>query len=55
MRLPELRRIARIAMAHCSEKQSLKWYNPIISKYIKLIFCYVMRNITYVKIMVKKG
>ena len=55
MRLPELRRIARIAMAHCSEKQSLKWYNPTISKYIKLIFCYVMRNITYVKIMVKKG
>ena len=55
MRLPELRRIARVAMAHCSEKQSLKWYNPTISKYIKLIFCYVMRNITYVKIMVKKG
>ena len=44
MRLSDLRRIAlrespwRVA----PEKQSLKQYNATISKYINLIFCYVI-------------
>ena len=42
MRLPDLRRIARIAMAHCSREAMFEVVEATISEYIKLIFCYVM-------------
>ena len=45
MRLPDLQRIARIAIAR-PEKQSLKKYNATISIYINLIFCYVIQNLS---------
>ena len=42
MQLPDLRRIALIAWRVAPEKQSLKQYNATISKYINLIFCYII-------------
>ena len=45
MRLPDLQRIARIAIVR-PEKESLKEYNATISIYINLIFCYIIQNLS---------
>ena len=57
MRLTDLRRIARIAMARCT-REGLKQYNATISKYINLIFVMLYKiypPLTYVKIGVTKS
>ena len=43
MPLPDLRRIARIAMARCTREAKFEaLYDATLSKYINLIFCYVI-------------
>ena len=55
MRLPDLRRIARIAMAHCSREAIFK---VVQRYYIKIyqanLLCKIYPPLTYVNITVKK-
>ena len=43
MRLPDLRRIARIAMARCTREAK---FEEVRRRYINLIFCYVIQNLS---------
>ena len=42
MRLPDLLRIARIAMARCTRETKFEVAQRHLSKYIDLIFCYAI-------------
>ena len=55
MRLPDLRRLARIAMAHCSREAIFK---VVQRHYIKMyqanLLCKIYPPLTYVNITIKK-